>query len=71
MITFELMSNDFKIITKDQEYWMEIIKVIFLVKDVGEYDFYLGNNYEYYETGDVWTDASKKTLSRLICNSNV
>jgi Reverse transcriptase (RNA-dependent DNA polymerase). len=50
--------DDFKIVAKDPERWMEMIKGTFLVKESGERDYYLGNNYKYHSAHDVWTMGS-------------
>jgi hypothetical protein len=47
--------DDFKIVAKDPERWMEMVKGTFLVKESGERDYYLGNNYVYHKAQDLWT----------------
>ena len=51
--------DDFKIVAKDPECWMEMIQGTFLVKESGERDCYLGNNYEYHSRENIWTVGSK------------
>jgi hypothetical protein len=40
--------DDFKIIAKQPECWMDMVKGTFLVKESGDPDYHLGNNYEYH-----------------------
>ena len=37
--------DDFKIVARDPMRWMKQIEFVFVLKDVGEPSYYLGNNY--------------------------
>ena len=43
--------DDFKIVARQPEHWLNLIKKRFLVKQSGLPEYYLGNNYWYEETG--------------------
>jgi Reverse transcriptase (RNA-dependent DNA polymerase). len=64
--------DDFKIVAKDPKHWMEMIKGTFLVKESGERDYYLGNNYKYHAVHDVWTMGSPTfALESIRCVKSV
>lgn len=62
--------DDFKIVAKYPETsWMEMIKATFQVKESGERDYYLGNNYIYHkEAHDLWTMGSTTFALESICH---
>ena len=39
--------------------WLDMIASVFLVKKHGSRNYYLGNNYIYHETQDMWTYGYK------------
>ena len=47
--------DDFKIVAKDADKWLQKISHTFLVKSHGPRSYYLGNDYKYHEELDVWT----------------
>jgi len=47
--------DHFKIIAKQPEHWMDMVKGTFLVKESGKPNYYLGNNYKYHMKQDIWT----------------
>ena len=49
----------FKVVAKDPTTWIERIAGAFLIKDHGPRNYYLGNNYTYHETFDMWKYGSK------------
>jgi hypothetical protein len=60
--------DDFKIIAKHPEHWMDMVKGTFLVKESGEPNHYLGKNYEYHTKQDIWTvGAATFTKESIPC----
>ena len=51
--------DDFKVVVKDPMIWIERIAGAFLIKEHGPRNYYLGNDYTYHETFDMWTYGSK------------
>ena len=47
--------DDFKIVAKDADKWLQTISHTFLVKSHGPRSYYLGNGYTYHDGLDVWT----------------
>lgn len=47
--------DDFKIVAKNPEYWMQQIQLKFKLKTVGPPSYYLGNNYHWSEELKSWT----------------
>lgn len=47
--------DDFKIVAKSLEHWLDLIKVIFLVKQSVPPEYSLGNDYQYEENEGLWT----------------
>ena len=47
--------DDFKVVAKDPNLWVERIASIFLIKEHGPRNYYLGNDYTYHENHDMWT----------------
>ena len=47
--------DDFKIVAKDADSWLQKISHNFLVKSHGPRSYYLGNDYTYHEDLNVWT----------------
>ena len=47
--------DDFKIVAKSPEHWLNLIKKRFLVKQSGPPEYYLGNDYRFEEKEGLWT----------------
>ena len=47
--------DDFKFVTKDPNIWIDKISKKFLVKSHGPWDYYLDNDYTFYDDEDIWT----------------
>ena len=47
--------DDFKIVAKDPQSWIERLTAVFLIKSHGPRDYYLGCNYKYHDTEKMWT----------------
>ena len=47
--------DDFKVVAKDPGMWVDRIASMFLVKEHGPRAYYLGNDYTYHDTEDMWT----------------
>ena len=47
--------DDFKIVAKDPNFWIEKIASNFLIKAHGPRQYYLGNDYKYHDNDDIWT----------------
>ena len=47
--------DDFKVVAKDPTKWVDRIASVFLVKEYGPRKYYLGNDYTYHDTEDMWT----------------
>ena len=58
--------DDFKIVAKDPERWMNHIEQTFLVKESGVRDYYLGNNYKYHDGQDMWTYGCDSYVAEAI-----
>ena len=58
--------DDFKIIARDPNKWMEMIKQTFLVKQAGPPDYYLGNNYRYEDNENIWTVGTVTYLNEAV-----
>ena len=58
--------DDFKIVARDPNIWMNKIKDNFLVKSAGEPDYYLGNHYRYEEKERLWTYDCNKYVTEAI-----
>ena len=60
---------DNKIVAKAPEYWLSLIKEIFLVKSAGPPEYYLGNDFRYEEQEKLWTIGcttySKESFRRI------
>jgi hypothetical protein len=59
--------DDFKIIAKHLEHWGDMVKGTFLIKESGEPNYYLGNNYEYHTKQDLWTVGAATFTKESIC----
>lgn len=70
--------DDFKIIARDPEKWLTLIRGAFLVKSFGSPSYYLGNNYFYDEAKKLWkygataytADAIKRVEALVGCLPN-
>ena len=51
--------DDFKIVARDPQRWLDLIKGAFLVKESGPRGYYLGNDYHYRDDADLWTYSSQ------------
>jgi hypothetical protein len=58
--------DDFKIVSKDPDFWMLKIKERFLVKSGGPPDYYLGNDYRYEGNEGIWTVGSKTYAAEAV-----
>ena len=58
--------DNFKIIAKSPEYWLELIKKI-LVKYVGPPTYYLGNDSRYEEKEKFWISDCTKYSKEAVC----
>lgn len=47
--------DDFKVVAKNPTMWIDRIASIFLVKEHGPRNYYLGNDYTYHDGQDIWT----------------
>ena len=47
--------DNFKVVAKDLEIYIERIASVFLIKEHGPRNYYLGNDYTYHEEYDMWT----------------
>ena len=47
--------DDFKIVAREPQIWLNLIKDRFLVKQSGPPEYYLGNDYRYEEKDKLWT----------------
>ena len=47
--------DDFKIVAKDPQMWVDRITTVFLVKEHGPRHYYLGNDYTYHDGQETWT----------------
>lgn len=61
--------DDFKIVARDPEHWMNKIKERFLVKSGGPPDYYLGNDFRWEDSEKLWTVGSltytKEAIRRI------
>ena len=61
--------DDFKVVAKKIELWVDCIASMFLVKEHGQQSYYLGNYYMYHGGEDVWTYGcktySKEAIDRV------
>ena len=51
--------DDFKIVARDPNQGIKQISNAFLVKSHGPRSYYLGANYVYHESQDIWTYGAK------------
>ena len=58
--------DDFKIVARDPNQWIKKISNAFLVKSHGPRSYYLGANYVYHESQDIWTYGAKTYTSEGI-----
>ena len=71
--------DDFKFVAKDPGMWVDCIAGIFLAKEQDLRSYYLGNDYTYHDTEDMWmhnfltyTKESIAPVERLYdCLSNI
>ena len=54
--------DDFKIVARDAEMWMDKLKKAFLIKSNGPRDYYLGNDYKFYEMFNYGLMGHPRTL---------
>ena len=47
--------DDFKVVAKEPEMWIDRIAGAFLIKEHGPRKYYLGNDYTYHAEHDIWT----------------
>ena len=47
--------DDFKIVAKDPQSWIERVSAAFLIKSHGPRDYYLGCNYRIHDGQNMWT----------------
>jgi hypothetical protein len=47
--------DGFKVVAKNPTMWIDRIASIFLVKEHGPRNYYLGGNYTYHDGQDIWT----------------
>jgi hypothetical protein len=47
--------DDFKGVAKNPTMWIDRITSIFLFKEHGPRNYYLGNDYTYHDSQDIWT----------------
>ena len=61
--------DDFKVVAKQPEMWLNFIKGAFLVKESGPRKYYLGNDYTYQEKSRLWTYGgatyTKEAITRV------
>lgn len=58
--------DDFKIIAKDPQHWMDKIQMKFKLKSVGPPSYYLGNNYHWSESHGAWTTSCTTYITECI-----
>ena len=51
--------DDFQVSNTYPEMWIDRISAVFLVKYRGPWAYYLGNNYQFHDGSDVWTQDTK------------
>ena len=47
--------NDFKVVAKNPSIWIYRIACMFLIKEHGLRNYYLGKNYTYHSGQNIWT----------------
>ena len=58
--------DDFKIVAKNPQHWLDLISKTFLVKSHGPRNYYLGNDYTYHDGSDIWTFGCKTYATEAI-----
>ena len=58
--------DDFKIVARDAQTWMDKLKGTFLIKSHGPRNYYLGNDYKFYDTFNIWTYGSKTYIKNAL-----
>ena len=61
--------DDFKVVAKDPQMWVDRIATVFLFKEYGPRNYYLGNDYTYHDGQDILTYGiqtyTKEAVSRV------
>lgn len=58
--------DDFKVVSNDPGRWVESIAKVFLIKEHGPRNYYLGNNYVYRDVNDLWTFGTKTYATEAV-----
>ena len=58
--------DDFKIVADSPEIYLNDISKVLFVKSHGSWSYYLGNNFTYHDTHDIWTYSCKTYKTEAI-----
>ena len=58
--------DDFKVVAKNPEMWIERIAGAFLIKEHGPRNYYLGNDYTFHDNFNMWTYGSKTYATEAV-----